>query len=73
MEIRKIFAENLRNERLDRGLSQEALAHEAGLDRTYISSLERCVYSPTLDVVSRIASVLDIPPYRLLVPLPGDE
>lgn len=38
---------------------QEALADEAGLDRTYISGIERVVKNPTVTVVARIASALD--------------
>ena len=58
MTIRETFARNLKTMRNARGLSQEELAHLAKLDRTYISSLERCVYSPTIDVVDQIAHVL---------------
>ena len=59
MTIRQIFARNLKNLRNAKGLSQEELAHLADLDRTYISSLERCIYSPTIDVVDQIATVLE--------------
>jgi len=45
MEIREILAHNLKTQRRARGLSQEELAHRAGIDRTYISSLERSVDS----------------------------
>jgi transcriptional regulator with XRE-family HTH domain len=58
MNIREIFAANLKALRTRRKVSQEELAHRAGLDRTYISSLERCIYSPTIDVVQQIADVL---------------
>lgn len=60
MEIREIFARNLRAARQVRRLSQEELAHRAGLDRTYISSLERSVYTPTIDVVDRLAKAMDM-------------
>lgn len=66
MTIRDIFAVNLRRARTTAKLSQEELAHRAGLDRTYISSLERSVYSPTIDVVQKIADVLDTTPSELL-------
>lgn len=59
MMIRETFAANLRDRRTAQNISQEELAHRAGLDRTYISSLERCIYSPTIDVVQKIADVLD--------------
>lgn len=66
MDIREIFARNLRSARRARGYSQEELAHRADLDRTYISSLERSVYSPTIDVVDRLALVLSLEPGALL-------
>jgi len=46
--------------RREKRMSQEELAHRADLDRTYISSLERSVYSATIDVVDRLAEVLGV-------------
>jgi len=66
MDIREIFARNLRSARRACGYSQEELAHRADLDRTYISSLERNVYSATLDVVDRLARALSVEPGALL-------
>ncbi|MCP4098766.1 MAG: helix-turn-helix transcriptional regulator [Planctomycetaceae bacterium] len=66
MEIREIFAANLKRCRKAKGLSQEDLAHRAELDRTYISALERCVYAASIDVVARIAKVLEVKPSDLL-------
>ena len=66
MEIRKTFAANLKKYRKAKGLSQEDLAHQADLDRTYISALERCVYAASIDVVGKIAVVLKISPSDLL-------
>jgi transcriptional regulator with XRE-family HTH domain len=60
MEIREVFARNLRTLRKARGLSQEEVAHRAGIDRTYISALERSVYNPSIDVVARLADVLGV-------------
>jgi len=71
MEIREVFASNLRALRAERGLSQEELAHQAGLDRTYISSLERCVYSPSIDVVAKLADVLGVRASDLLIEPPA--
>jgi len=67
MEIRDTFAANLRRYRQARGLSQEELAHQAELDRTYISALERCVYAASIDVVAKIAAVLEVQPSDLLM------
>ncbi len=68
MKIREIFARNLRVLRHARGLSQEKLAHQAGIDRTYVSSLERCIYSPTIDMVATLAEILEVSPADLLEP-----
>lgn len=66
MEIREVFARNLRAARQAKGLSQEELAHRADIDRTYISSLERSVYNASIDVVDRLAIVLGIEASELL-------
>lgn len=49
---------NLKRLRKARGWSQETLADEAGLDRTYISGIERKVKNPTITVVERVAQAL---------------
>lgn len=66
MEIRDVLALNLRRYRRAAGLSQEELAHRAEVDRTYISALERSVYAASIDVVARLAAVLEIEPADLL-------
>ncbi|MBL3685042.1 MULTISPECIES: helix-turn-helix domain-containing protein [Sinorhizobium] len=66
MEIREVFARNLKAARRAKGLSQEELAYRAGIDRTYISSLERSVYNASIDVVDRLAVVLDVEASDLL-------
>ena len=66
MELRKAFARNLRMSRATAGYSQEELADLAELDRTYISALERCVYSASLDTVERIANALKVKPSDLV-------
>lgn len=66
MEIREVLAANIRRYRRKAGLSQEELAHRAGIDRTYISSLERCRYSASIDVLDRIASELGVDAAALL-------
>lgn len=66
MDIREVFAANLKAVRQAKGLSQEELAHRADIDRTYVSSLERCIYSPTIDVVDRLAQVLETDAAELL-------
>jgi transcriptional regulator with XRE-family HTH domain len=66
MQIREVFARNLRKVRHAKGLSQEALAHEAEVDRTYISALERGVYGATIDMVDKLATVLNVEASTLL-------
>ena len=66
MQIREVFARNLRKARHDKGLSQEALAYEAEVDRTYISALERGVYGATIDMVDKLAMVLNVEASTLL-------
>lgn len=68
MEIREVFGLNLRRYRHAAGLSQEDLAHKAGVDRTYVSSLERGIYGVTIDVLARLAEVLEVEPMDLLRP-----
>jgi transcriptional regulator with XRE-family HTH domain len=58
MDVRQRLAVNMKRLRKERGWSQEALADEAGLDRTYISGIERRVKNPTITVVERVASAL---------------
>lgn len=62
VDIRQIFAVNLRKARNDRGLSQEELASLADLDRTYISALERGVYYATIKTIDQLARVLKVEP-----------
>ena len=66
MEIREALAQNLRAYRHAKGLSQEELAHRADIDRTYISALERSVYAASIDVLDRLAKVLEIETADLL-------
>tara|TARA_R110000787_G_scaffold137656_1_gene251265 strand:- start:1915 stop:2139 length:225 start_codon:yes stop_codon:yes gene_type:complete len=66
MDIREIFAHNLKAHRKAKGLSQEELAHLAGIDRTYVSLLERRIYSASIDVLQQLATALEIEPDELL-------
>lgn len=61
-----MLARNLRLYRQLRDLSQEELAHRAGIDRTYVSSLERCVYGVTIDLLDKLAVALDVEAADLL-------
>lgn len=67
MDIREVLALNLRRHRQLRGLSQEELAHRADIDRTYVSALERSIYATSIDVVDRLAQVLNVEAADLLL------
>ena len=64
------FAERLRWFRVRRAISQEVLSERAGLDRAYVSELERAKKSPTLTTVGKLAACLEIEPADLIRPLP---
>ena len=66
MDIRRQVGLNLRQIRKTRGWSQEDLAFESGLDRTYISGVERGVRNPTVLVLQELAQALKVPAARLL-------
>jgi transcriptional regulator with XRE-family HTH domain len=66
-DVRKTVGRNVRRLREEAGLSQEKLALEADLDRTYVSGVERGVRNPTVTVVARIAKALKTEPNKLLI------
>jgi transcriptional regulator with XRE-family HTH domain len=60
-DIRVLFGRRVRATRTGRGLSQEALAFECGLHRTYISDIERGNRNISIANVAKIASALKVP------------
>ena len=58
----------MRGLRQGRGLSQEAMALEAEIDRTYASQIERGVGNPSLKVICALAEVLKVHPNTLFTP-----
>jgi len=66
MDVQQRVGINVRKFRKERGLSQEALAFECGLHRTYISGVERGIRNPTVVVLEGIATALKVPTSRLL-------
>lgn len=66
MDVREQVGQNVRRFRTQAGLSQEELADRAKLDRTYISGVERGVRNPTVLVLQRLATALNIRPADFL-------
>jgi len=66
MMLIHVFAVNVREYRIQRGLSQEALAEKAGLHRTYISAVERERRNICIENIEAIAKALEVEPYMLL-------
>jgi transcriptional regulator with XRE-family HTH domain len=61
-----VLAKNMRRLRATRGLSQEALAHECGINRTYLSGAERSERNVSIDNIARVAKGLKVDPWKLL-------
>jgi transcriptional regulator with XRE-family HTH domain len=66
MDYRHVFATNLRCLRTKKGYSQEALAHEAGVNRTYMSKLEKGGSFVGLELMVKLAKVLEVEPADFL-------
>ena len=65
-DIRITVGDRVRELRQAKGISQEDLAEKAGLDRTYISSIERGKRNISLLNIERLAKALSVKPHQLL-------
>ena len=70
--LREVLAYWIRLRRVDKGWSQERLAMECELDRTYVSAVERSRWNVSLSNIERLAQALDVEPWMLLQP-PADS
>lgn len=68
LSARAVLAANVVRLRKERGWSQEDLAFESGLHRTFIGHVERQIRNISLDNVEKIARTLGVPIHALLVP-----
>jgi transcriptional regulator with XRE-family HTH domain len=59
MRARALVARNLRRIRVRQNLSQESLAVDAGIDRTYVSRIERGLENPTVAILEQLANALN--------------
>ena len=66
MDLPQILGRNVREVRIRRGLSQEALALEADMKRSYVSDLERGTRNPSVKAIERLAIALGVLPRDLL-------
>jgi transcriptional regulator with XRE-family HTH domain len=66
MDLREVFATNLRRLRHAKGLSQDDLAYEAEVSRSYLSQIEKGVFFASLKVVGKLAEALRVEPAELL-------
>ncbi len=60
MNIKKKFGNNVKKLRLEKNLSQESLALAAGLDRTYIPSIEKGKRNVSITVIEKLAHALNV-------------
>jgi transcriptional regulator with XRE-family HTH domain len=66
MDIKAVVGRNVRRYRELKGISQEDLAFDADLHRTYVSGVERGVRNPTVLIVGKLANALGVAPCKLL-------
>lgn len=66
MDIQAVVGKNVKRCRELKGLSQEELAFQSDLHRTYVSGVERGIRNPTVAIVARLANALGVTPANLL-------
>ncbi|MEE2944703.1 MAG: helix-turn-helix transcriptional regulator [Pseudomonadota bacterium] len=66
MNLRERIGLNIRNQRNSKRMSQEELAHTAGIDRSYISKLELGRSAASGDIIEKIAIAFDVDHQELL-------
>lgn len=63
----QLLGANVRRHRKLKGMSQEELALEAGMERSYVSDLERGTRNPSVRALGRLADALGVAPHELLL------
>ena len=66
MDICEQVGRNVRRYRLKKDWSQEELAHQAGLQQSYLSNIENGIRNPTVKVLQKLADALGVKPAALL-------
>lgn len=72
MQGRLLVGRNIKRIRVAQRVSQERLAYDSGVDRSYLGGMERGEKNPTVDVLERIAMTLAVPLQDLFSDRPGD-
>lgn len=67
MDIKKVFSNNLKKYRTELGISQEDFAEKCNLHRTYISAVECCRRSISLENIQKISDALGIEVYKMFM------
>jgi transcriptional regulator with XRE-family HTH domain len=70
MTLRERVARNLRMLRHAKGLSQEELADRANINRNYVGMLEREEHAATVDMLEKLADVLEVDPIEFFISAP---
>ena len=73
MDGRTLVGLNIRKLRVERGISQERLAFDSGVDRSYLGGLERGEHNPTVDVLDRLAVTLAVSLKELFADIDDDD
>lgn len=66
MDLREVFATNLRRLRNAKGLSQDELAYQAEISRSYLSQIEQGAFFVSLKVIGKLAQTLEVEPAEFL-------
>lgn len=69
MDVVQLLGKNVRHYRKLRGMTQEQLGLDAGMERSYVSDLERGMRNPSVKALGRLAESLGVEPHLLLMPV----
>ena len=69
MQGRELVGRNMKRIRVSKGVSQEQLAFDANVDRSYLGGIERCDENPSVDTLDKIAAILGIALADLFQPI----
>jgi transcriptional regulator with XRE-family HTH domain len=64
-DLKEVISLNIKKYRKAKGISQEKLALISGIDRSYMSEIERCLANPSIDALLRISNALEVSPEEL--------